>query len=69
MNQTVYTFTKHCRSAAEVVETLKNIGLGRGALANECKKIAAADGPRAKIYRDAVMIVSRDRNKCFGVQS
>ncbi len=52
--QTAYTMTQHCQNGQEVVRTLADIGLGRAVIADECRKIAAANGPKAAVYREAM---------------
>ncbi len=55
---TAYSVTNHCEDAGEIVESLFDLGLGRAVVADECRKIAAANGPRSDLYRQAVSIVA-----------
>ncbi len=59
--QTVYTATRHCRSATEIIDTLSGIGLGASVVADECRKIAASCGPRSPLYQDAFETLHRSR--------
>lgn len=62
MKTTVFSITKHCTDAGEVIETLTGIGIGRGAAAHECNNIALSGGPHAAIYRDAYEQLRRPLN-------
>lgn len=59
---TVYHMTGHCEDAGEIVESLFELGLGRAVIADECRKLAAVDGPRSALYQQAAHSVSRTRN-------
>ncbi len=50
---TAYTLTKQCCTPDAVISKLQGVGLGRAVIADECRKIAAANGPKASIYRSA----------------
>lgn len=48
MNHTVYTVTGHCTHPKQVIRTLQDVGLGRGAVIDECRKIASVNGPERR---------------------
>ncbi len=59
---TVYTMTSHCEDAGEIVENLFDAGLERATISDECRRLAAINGPRSDLFRQAVEMVSRKRN-------
>ena len=59
---TAYTMTSHCQSPVEIVKALKDVGLGRAAVADECRKIASAAGPRAGLYTQASAAMTLPKN-------
>ncbi len=60
---TVYTLTGHCDDANEIVSVLSGMGLGKSVVADECRKIAAVNGPRSSLYLEASQMASGSRNQ------
>lgn len=58
-NHTVYSLTKHCQRADDVAAILSGLGLGRGAIVAECRKLANSRGPRAHVYNRVVSILAK----------
>jgi hypothetical protein len=58
-NHTVYSLTKHCQRADDVAAILSGLGLGRGAIVAECRKLANSRGPRAHVYNRVVSMSAR----------